>query len=128
MLREADLGQLLAPRREEINRVVDPVFEKFNREAAGYLSHGGNDVLPEQVFSHGFIEFTSAVCNLIPFLGWRGRMDEIKANPDADPNKFFRKFYNVFAQRLIEMPSFDGLTPERKIELVEEGWNAWLKD
>jgi len=94
---------------------------------------GAEDLIPHQIFSHGFMGWFGLVFEAFPEFGWRGdEVEKAKGFP-LTFKKYYRALYERFfiemTERVLKNPDFGFDFTEEEIKtLREEGWKAYLAD
>lgn len=102
---------------------TEALFDYLNKYIEGLKSTSGEDIIPHMVLSHGFMQWSWLLGSQFPCLSWRNEGVE-----NLGYDEFERFFYDRFFLRVADLPSLQDMNEDKKKELKEEGWRAYLDD
>ncbi len=96
----------------------------LKEQIVSFKSLDSLDLVPHQVMSHGFMEWTVMLCETFPSLAWRGQSRE------GEDDEWFEDYMGVLFKRfwIRLMREKMGLGAKQKGYLLIEGWKEFLRD
>jgi len=100
------------------------LMDYFKHRISFFRSVNPWDLIPHQVMSHGFMEWTRLLAESFPSMAWRGQEQEAKDSVIFIEymSMLFKRFWIRLMQEDLE------LTEKQKQYLLVEGWKEFLND